>query len=300
MAYILPFELQEHTRVNDSIVSVEKCAKLADARSARVRNEEAVAREISVLQEICETFAASLNIADAEALLRESQKRLESLTANDAPLRLRAQESLTKISAVIFSRAAAREQNARLANQDELTGLPNLRAFRAELIRQLAARRKETAPSAVFYLNIDDFAALNRRIGYANGDLILREFAELLREKASSTRMFARAHDDIFLALVTEISREHSNIFAEDLQAALETHIFTLDEGAQANIRVSVGVANYPHDGETIDALLARAAHRSHKQRAARSRQMPLGIFTAPALPISNLPASNVLPFSRR
>lgn len=297
MSYIFPPELCERRSFGNLATS--------NAQTFRARGQHletaidvseiafTIQRELSSLRELSEIFTTTLTTTDALNILNDSLQRLLSVTSRHDALRRHALELFAEISALLLENAATREHISELASNDALTGLQNMRAFRSTLIQRLAARAHDRTPFAVLYLNIDNFAALNRREGHAHGDIVLRELAALLKGNLPHAYAIARAHDDVFLVLLQDSSRDLALTNADDLQAALETHIFNFDDERQANVTVSIGIASCPDDGETLDKLLARAAHHSHKKHDKRNQP-------STSFPFSIKPIPNVIPFAPR
>jgi diguanylate cyclase (GGDEF)-like protein len=96
----------------------------------------------------------------------------------------------------------AREQD--LARQDGLTGIMNGRAFdeAAQPMLELAARHGH--PTAVGYVDLDDFKVVNDTRGHAEGDRILRAVAELLRREFRGSDLVCRLGGDEFAVLLPE------------------------------------------------------------------------------------------------
>lgn len=69
-----------------------------------------------------------------------------------------------------------------MAETDGLTGLLNSRRFHQDLRQEIERARRQTASLALAFLDMDGFKAINDRHGHAEGDEILRRFAQLLKE----------------------------------------------------------------------------------------------------------------------
>jgi GGDEF domain-containing protein len=80
-----------------------------------------------------------------------------------------------------------------LAITDELTGLYNHGAFQDRLERELRHAVEETRPLSVLLLDIDDFSALNQRLGHARGDELLPELAQRLLDALRPGDICARS-----------------------------------------------------------------------------------------------------------
>ena len=107
--------------------------------------------------------------------------------------------------------------------RDTLTGLGNHRAFQEEADRQIDASRRYGAPLAVVTINLDDFKAINDRLGHEGGDGILASFGELIQGSMRSPDRAFRTGADGFAILLPHTDADGGEIFARRLLgAALE------------------------------------------------------------------------------
>lgn len=171
-------------------------------------------------------------------------------------------------------RANARRHRAelhRLAYFDALTKLPNRHQLQDTGDALIAANNEQHL--SVMHVNLDHFKRLNDSLGHATADRLLVEFAGRLRQHSEflcsqfCTPMLARIGGDEFAVIVPDIeSPATANVLAARLQTALSETLRV--DRAEALVTVSVGVALYPNDGESIVELLkcADIAMRGAKQ----------------------------------
>lgn len=113
----------------------------------------------------------------------------------------------------------------------------------------------------VLMLDLDGFKAVNDTHGHAAGDRVLVEVARRLRENVQrSTDLVGRLGGDEFLVVAYNCGKGESllNQMAGNIVASLSRPI-TLDNGTQVQIGASVGIARYPIDGSSCEALLHSA-----------------------------------------
>jgi diguanylate cyclase (GGDEF)-like protein len=137
---------------------------------------------------------------------------------------------------------------------DPLTGLPNYALFRDRLEQAIlvAAQGRRTLIVAVIDLN--RFKRVNACVGHAAGDRVLCEIAGRLRAAAGPAVTVARQNGDQFLLLLETDPASGDANQVQALIAAVTEPIGC--EGTALYISCSAGVATYPADGETADALL--------------------------------------------
>jgi len=160
------------------------------------------------------------------------------------------------------------------ALHDSLTGLPNRRALDATLERTLARADRTKTPLAIAILDLDDFKPVNDTWGHPAGDALLREIAARFSASLRGGDFLARIGGDEFaliLDLTSDLALEDQVVaFAARIHRAVESP-FEVEPGQSATVGMSMGVAFFPRDGETPDALLRQADQalyqaKSHKR----------------------------------
>lgn len=152
----------------------------------------------------------------------------------------------------------AEERLSFLALRDPLTELPNRRLFSDRLEHELETVRRTGASLAVLVLDLDRFKSVNEGLGRAIGDRLLRAIGQRLRAEVRDSDTVARLGDDEFAILLEDIEgRTTAAAVARKLVEALREPMTVGDH--RLTISASVGVAVYPEDGTTADALLRNA-----------------------------------------
>ncbi|MGH3992359.1 MAG: GGDEF domain-containing protein, partial [Pseudonocardiaceae bacterium] len=134
------------------------------------------------------------------------------------------------------------------AAHDSLTGLLSRAAFRAQ-VDNLTELATEARPAALIAIDLDDFGAINKRLGHAAGDRLLVEAARAMERTLRDGDVLGRLGGDEFAALV----------FCDDPLPVAQR---LLDAVASNGVRGSsacAGVATSPRDGTGAEALLAAA-----------------------------------------
>jgi diguanylate cyclase (GGDEF)-like protein/PAS domain S-box-containing protein len=158
----------------------------------------------------------------------------------------------------IRAEKAAREHMIYLANHDALTGLPNLRLFRAELHRAVAVAAASCEEVGLLWLDLDHFKVVNDTYGHAVGDAFLCSVAARFRSALGERHLLARVGGDEFVVLCrpAEESGDPAAV-ALRLLAATAEPITINDKGF--DVALSIGLAVYPHDADTPDTLMHKA-----------------------------------------
>ncbi|MGQ9633009.1 MAG: putative bifunctional diguanylate cyclase/phosphodiesterase [Bryobacteraceae bacterium] len=161
------------------------------------------------------------------------------------------------------------------AHHDALTGLPNRHAFEERAAHGLAYARRYGRPSAILFLDLDGFKAVNDSLGHAAGDMVLREVAQRLRAALRESDIIARWGGDEFVAFLPEVgSHNDAARAAQKLTKALEAPLFSVD-GQPICLSASVGASLYPEDGTDLHSLLHKADQAMYASRSRTRQELP-------------------------
>ena len=178
-------------------------------------------------------------------------------------------------------------------NKDPLTGLANRGVFldrlrvalhrpRARVTAALDDRHDETADDAppdelvaVFFLDVNEFRALNERYGHQIGDQVLASVGRRLQQAAGEDAVVSRLGGDEFAVLVERVDADAAELLAEHFRSVLSTP--TSIGGVEMSINVSVGVALSTTSAELpehvlrgADLAMARAKKSSRPDETSR------------------------------
>ena len=152
-----------------------------------------------------------------------------------------------------------REALREAALRDALTGLFNRRYFDETAPRELQRVHRTGRPLAFAMLDLDHFKRFNDEYGHEAGDLVLKTTARVLVEGLRSTDISYRLGGEEMVALLPDASAEDAALRLETICAALAG--LTLEHHGRVlpPVTVSIGIAQAPAHGGTVDAL-SRAA----------------------------------------
>ena len=141
----------------------------------------------------------------------------------------------------------------RLAHFDALTGLPN-RSLLADRVGQSLSRVERNAESlALIFMDIDRFKNVNDSLGHRIGDELLIQVAGRLRHVLREEDTVSRLGGDEFILVLPSASAEGAAHVAEKVLKSLSAPYQI--EHHELNVTASLGIAMYPNDGHTYDAL---------------------------------------------
>ncbi|MEO6825342.1 MAG: EAL domain-containing protein [Nitrosospira sp.] len=167
----------------------------------------------------------------------------------------------------------AEEQIHQLAFYDPLTKLPNRRLFLDRLQRaQIRSTRRKTS-CAVFFIDLDNFKALNDTQGHDIGDLLLIEVAERLKGSVRSGDTVARLGGDEFVVTVEGLSEDalqaatEANDIGEKILEAINEPFRLRDFEYHGSS--SIGIRSFNDSKISMDDLLKHADAAMYKAKTA-------------------------------
>ena len=178
---------------------------------------------------------------------------------------------------------ARRFQEARqLADMDALTGLHNYRFFHETLAREVARSHRYDRRLALVVFDVDDFKAVNDRVGHLAGDSVLAGAAHRVLSSVRSADIACRVGGDEFAVILPESSRSDAEALYERLESAI-------DRSTRRAPRSSGSPPASPSSGPTTtrrpssSGPTRRSTARRHSARARRSRRAARPARTPPS-----------------
>jgi diguanylate cyclase (GGDEF)-like protein len=168
-------------------------------------------------------------------------------------------ETVAALGAGVIARLRHTDEVLRLATTDGLTGLLNRRALEERLHRELQAtgRRRSVA---LMMIDLDDFGAINNHHGHQIGDEALRLVADVVRTHLRRNDAGGRYGGDEFVVILPDLDAAEAVDVAERLRTALlEATTHAAAVGRLPRIHTSIGVALFPDDAASPDALIKAA-----------------------------------------
>ena len=165
--------------------------------------------------------------------------------------------------------AQARAQH--LADHDALTGLPNRRLLEDRLTQALALSQRNRMQTAVMFVDIDRFKAINDSLGHAAGDALLKEISLRLVNQLRLGDTICRIGGDEFVVVLPEVKR--SSDVAQVAQKVIEQLAQPVPlEARELIVTASIGIAVFPDDGGDAETLIRNAdAAMYHAKESGRA-----------------------------
>ena len=154
---------------------------------------------------------------------------------------------------------------------DPLTGLANARGLQDEIQSQI----RNGNVFCLLFLDLDNFKQVNDRFGHGVGDDLLRRTAESLRRSVRSADLVGRLGGDEFVVVLAETTPGEAVLAARRLARNLERTYTEHPQAVSAEVGTSLGIAAYPADGQSVEALLERADKRMYFDKRDRKEVLP-------------------------
>lgn len=163
-------------------------------------------------------------------------------------------------------RVAFEIERDHLAFNDVVTGLPNRASFLAHAARALTVARAMRSELVIILFDLDGFKAVNDAHGHSVGDEVLQGLARRVRSALRNSDIVARIGGDEFTILlqahagavdVDNVIGKIEGTFRDPLRV----------QGHELRLRASFGVARYPLDGDSIEALLICADQAMYRAK---------------------------------
>ena len=191
---------------------------------------------------------------------------------------VRVLQTLANQAVIAIENAAAYEQTKQLATTDALTGVANHRELETYIDRELQRARKTREPIALVICDLDNFKEINDTVGHPAGDAVLRHLTRhILVPSVRPKDLVARYGGDEFVLVLRGADSREALAVAERIRRTVASRAVLMDGKAVSNLSLSMGIAVFPKDGETREALVQAAdqalyvAKRTGRNRVVRS-----------------------------
>jgi diguanylate cyclase (GGDEF)-like protein/PAS domain S-box-containing protein len=158
----------------------------------------------------------------------------------------------------------------RLAFLDPLTHQPNRRFLEMSLRTALVEFESHSDPFGVLLFDLNNFKAINDRLGHTSGDRALLEVGKTLAGALRSKDIVGRWAGDEFLAIAHNVTMQVLGELAERCVALVQAASFGNNEGGLEKLTISVGAA-LAEPGDDVEKLLGRADGRMYEKKNAGS-----------------------------
>ncbi len=224
-----------------------------DPRSTQIPGTPFEAESLIVVPLIVEgEVLGTMNIGrmgEAEAHFSQNEFELTKLFSAQASIALRNAETHGEVKSQ--------------AERDALTGLRNHGSFQNEL--GAALEGPNSGPLALLMMDLDRFKAFNDTNGHPAGDVLLADIADALANAVRGEDRVYRYGGDEFAVVLRDAGRLAAEEVAERMRRAVDAV-----PSPGPRVTISIGIACYPEDGPSKDAIVEAADREMYLAKGAR------------------------------
>lgn len=207
-------------------------------------------------------LAAPLLSGESSEVCFESRHRCKS--GENYPVEIRLQlsdlDNQQLYIAMVLDISERLEQALALKHQamhDILTDLPNRVLLAEQMEHEVARARRKQESVTLLQINIDDFGAINDTLGHDNGDRLLQQLAERLKNHVRQADTVARIGGDEFAVLMPDAAIDELEALQGQLQQALRRPYQIGDYSL--SIETATGIAVFPDHADNTQELMQHA-----------------------------------------
>ena len=165
------------------------------------------------------------------------------------------------------------ERLAFVSYYDVLTGLANRQLFFDRLAQSLASARINERSLGVMIIDVQRFKGINDTLGRSAGDRLLKEIADRLQHAFSSAATPARIGSDTFAVIIPNLLGPNLARWIDEWVIKSLAEPFMID-GIELRANVKAGIALFPEDADTAEALFNNAEAALKRTKAVSVRYL--------------------------
>jgi len=169
------------------------------------------------------------------------------------------------------------EQLRQQAFSDSLTGLANHRRLFDVLQSEISRSQRTGREFALLLLDLDGLKDINDKLGHLAGNRALCRLAQILKDCCRSTDTAARHGGDEFAVVLPESGVASASLVTRRICELLEK------DAEKPPLAVSVGIANYPREADTIGTLLYAADRALYAMKSLKPRALRAAAASSPS-----------------
>jgi len=149
---------------------------------------------------------------------------------------------------------------------DGLTQIANKRYLLDHLEKEFSRCRRYNRNLSIVMFDIDHFKQVNDQYGHLTGDYVLKELADLLRDRIRKEELFSRYGGEEFVVVLPESDGDVAAVFADILRKKVEECLFEF-EGQRIHVTISLGVAGMTPVVKDVTDLIGKADEALYKAK---------------------------------
>lgn len=163
------------------------------------------------------------------------------------------------------------------AFEDTLTKIGNRRYFFEHANSLLALSKRLRTNISLIYIDLDYFKLINDKYGHPVGDMVLSEFAALLKKEARESDILSRFGGEEFILLLPFTSMQSAIKIASRIQENIKNHTF-IHKKEKIDLTLSIGIATYEKEFASIEELIEKADKALYKAKYTGRNRIELAV----------------------
>ena len=176
-------------------------------------------------------------------------------------------ENDLKMFTMLANQAGLAIENSRLyeiikhkSHTDAITHLWNHGFFQDKLTEEIEKAQETHQPVSLMMIDIDNFKKLNDSYGHQNGDIVLKEMANILRDFSREGDFVCRYGGEEFSVILTQTNKDQGYAIAERIRRKIGEYSFPeFSSENQLKVTVSIGLAAFPENARDKESLITQA-----------------------------------------
>lgn len=181
------------------------------------------------------------------------------------------------VMVLLFLHATLQQlHEAKLAYVDAKTGLHNYRYFDETLADSFRKATQSREPLALIFGDMDHLRDINNTYGHLSGDRALVAVAKGFGNASGDGAVACRFGGEEFVLMIPGFTKAQAAVLAEQVRQSIAATPVTLDCGTVIAVSVSMGVAAYPEDADSVEALVKAADEAVYDSKHAGRNRVSL------------------------
>lgn len=152
------------------------------------------------------------------------------------------------------------ENASRRVITDEQTGIYNRTFLNDALESFFNISKSNSKPLSLLMLDLDNCRKINETIGHDTGNIIINEFALIIKNAVSRHGIVARYGGDEFSVLLPETDLGKATAIAEEIRLTVESRDFSeILRGSGIRVTTSIGISSFPETADDLQSFKAKA-----------------------------------------
>jgi diguanylate cyclase (GGDEF)-like protein len=210
--------------------------------------------------------SATVEVLEDCQLIMIERENFQNLLKMDNSISLEVMKILGKRLRKMDERTITAEEDSII---DGVTGLYTHKYLKNYLNKELIRSFEHEETFSLIMIDIDNFKNINDQYGHPAGDYILKGISELIKRNVhSGADVVARYGGEEIAIVLPETPKEYGILVAKRLRHLIENFSFSFNN-INIEVTISLGVSNYPEDGETVEELINLADEALYRAKKA-------------------------------